>query len=24
VIRCAKDEPGLPFDVLEARLAKHA
>ncbi len=24
VIRCAKDEPGLPFDVLEERLAKHA
>jgi len=24
VIRCAKDEPGLPFDVLEARLAKSA
>ena len=24
VIRCAKDEPGLPFDVLEARLARHA
>jgi DNA-binding Lrp family transcriptional regulator len=24
VIRCAKDEPGLPFDVLEARLAKLA
>jgi DNA-binding Lrp family transcriptional regulator len=24
VIRCAKDEPGLPFDVLEARLAKQA
>ena len=24
VIRCAKDEPGLPFDVLEDRLAKHA
>ena len=24
VIRCAKDEPGLPFDVLEARLAKNA
>jgi DNA-binding Lrp family transcriptional regulator len=22
VIRCAKDEPGLPFDVLEARLAR--
>ena len=22
VIRCAKDDPGLPFDVLEARLAK--
>ena len=22
VIRCAKDEPGLPFDVLEARLAE--
>ena len=24
VIRCAKQEPGLPFDVLEARLAKSA
>ena len=24
VIRCAKDDPGLPFDVLEARLAKNA
>jgi DNA-binding Lrp family transcriptional regulator len=24
VIRCAKDEPGLPFDVLEARLARSA
>ena len=24
VIRCAKDEPGLPFDVLEARLATTA
>lgn len=24
VIRCAKDEPGLPFEVLEARLARHA
>ncbi|KEP70989.1 Lrp/AsnC family transcriptional regulator [Thioclava sp. BHET1] len=24
VIRCAKDEPGVPFDVLEARLAKRA
>ena len=24
VIRCAKDEPGLPFDVLERRLAKNA
>ncbi len=24
VIRCAKDEPGLSFDVLEARLAKGA
>jgi DNA-binding Lrp family transcriptional regulator len=24
VIRCAKDEPGLSFDVLEARLAKSA
>ncbi len=24
VIRCAKDEPGVPFDVLEARLAKDA
>ena len=24
VIRCAKDEPGVPFDVLEARLAKPA
>ena len=24
VIRCAKDEPGLPIDVLVARLAKHA
>ncbi len=24
VIRCAKDEPGLPFDVLEQRLAKSA
>lgn len=24
VIRCAKDEPGLPFDVLEARLARNA
>lgn len=24
VIRCAKDEPGVPFDVLEARLAKTA
>lgn len=24
VIRCAKDEPGLPFEVLEERLAKNA
>jgi DNA-binding Lrp family transcriptional regulator len=24
VIRCAKDQPGLPFDVLEARLARNA
>ena len=24
VIRCAKDQPGLPFEVLEARLAKLA
>jgi DNA-binding Lrp family transcriptional regulator len=24
VIRCAKDDPGVPFDVLEARLAKSA
>ena len=24
VIRCAKDEPGVPFDVLEARLAQSA
>ena len=24
VIRCAKDQPGVPFDVLEARLAKLA
>jgi DNA-binding Lrp family transcriptional regulator len=24
VIRCAKDEPGVPFDVLEARYAKEA
>ncbi|MBY6046172.1 Lrp/AsnC family transcriptional regulator [Vannielia litorea] len=24
VIRCAKDDPGVPFDVLEARLAKTA
>lgn len=24
VIRCAKDEPGVPFDVLESRLAKTA
>ena len=24
VIRCAKDQPGLPFDVLEERLAKNA
>lgn len=24
VIRCAKDEPGVPFDVLEARLSKSA
>ncbi len=24
VIRNAKDEPGVPFDVLEARLAQHA
>lgn len=24
VIRCAKDEPGVPFDVLEARLARSA
>ena len=24
VIRCAKDEPGLPFEVLEARLARNA
>lgn len=24
VIRCAKDEPGVPFDVLEERLAKLA
>jgi len=23
-IRCAKDEPGVPFDVLEDRLAKSA
>ncbi|PKP70847.1 MAG: AsnC family transcriptional regulator [Alphaproteobacteria bacterium HGW-Alphaproteobacteria-4] len=23
VIRCAKDQPGVPFDVLEARLARH-
>ncbi|MCB2105468.1 MAG: Lrp/AsnC family transcriptional regulator, partial [Rhodobacteraceae bacterium] len=22
VIRCAKDEPGVPFEVLEDRLAK--
>ncbi|MGB7270482.1 MAG: Lrp/AsnC family transcriptional regulator, partial [Albidovulum sp.] len=22
VIRCAKDEPGVPFDVLEARIAR--
>ena len=24
VIRCAKDDPGVPFDVLEERLARHA
>lgn len=24
VIRCAKDEPGVPFDVLEARLSRTA
>jgi len=24
VIRCAKDDPGVPFDVLEARLARNA
>lgn len=24
VIRCAKDEPGVPFDVLEARLGRSA
>ena len=24
VIRCAKDQPGVPFDVLEARLAQQA
>ncbi len=24
VIRCAKDEPGVPFDVLEQRLGKNA
>jgi DNA-binding Lrp family transcriptional regulator len=24
VIRCAKDEPGVPFEVLEARLARNA
>ena len=24
VIRCAKDKPGVPFDVLEARLGRHA
>ena len=24
VIRCAKDEPGVPFDVLEERLAREA
>jgi len=24
VIRGAKDEPGVPFDVLEARLAQNA
>ncbi len=24
VIRCAKDQPGVPFDVLEARLGKNA
>ena len=24
VIRCAKDDPGVPFDVLEARLFKNA
>jgi DNA-binding Lrp family transcriptional regulator len=24
VIRCAKDEPGVPFEVLEARLARSA
>jgi DNA-binding Lrp family transcriptional regulator len=24
VIRCAKDQPGVPFDVLEARLARNA
>lgn len=24
VIRCAKDEPGVPFDVLEARIARTA
>jgi len=24
VIRCAKDDPGVPFDVLEARLARIA
>ncbi|HBV56235.1 MAG TPA: AsnC family transcriptional regulator, partial [Rhodobacteraceae bacterium] len=23
-IRCAKDDPGVPFDVLEARLARIA
>ncbi len=23
VIRCAKDEPGVPFDVLEARIARN-
>lgn len=24
VIRCAKDDPGVPFDILEARLARKA
>ncbi|MDP1668257.1 Lrp/AsnC family transcriptional regulator [Phaeovulum sp.] len=24
VIRCAKDQPGVPFEVLEARLSRHA